>query len=82
MSGEMNALEHMEECGLVVLTAEQAEEICDVLIGMAERLPLKYRDHGKVIVWLRWYERRGIALSGGRAAGKPPESETEQETKT
>jgi hypothetical protein len=42
----------------VELSSEQAEEICAVLIEMAQRLPLKHRNHEQALVWLRWFERR------------------------
>lgn len=38
----------------VVLTREQADEIAEVLISMAVRLPLKYRDHGDALHLLKW----------------------------
>lgn len=38
----------------VVLTREQADSICLVLIAMAMKLPLKYRDHGDSLVLLGW----------------------------
>jgi len=38
----------------VVLTREQADEIAEVLISMAVRLPMKYRDHGEALVLLKW----------------------------
>jgi hypothetical protein len=38
----------------VLLTREQADEIAEVLISMAVRLPVKYRDHGGALALLKW----------------------------